>query len=273
MNLLEEIFTHKRMEVKQRKQTLPLDRLRPLAEAAAAPLDFIAALHKASPRAIRRPPALIAEVKQASPSRGLLAVEFDPLRLANIYAENGASAISVLADEKYFKGSLDYLRQIAAARSQRQINEPRLPLLCKDFIYDPYQVYEARLAGADAILLIAAALQPDQLKKLHTLALQLGMTPLVEVHNRDELNRALDCQPLLLGVNNRNLHDFTVDLNTTLQLQPFIPDQVCLVSESGIHSSGDIDLLTLVGVDAILVGEALVTAPDIPARVRAFSGL
>jgi indole-3-glycerol phosphate synthase len=146
-----------------------------------------------------------------------------------------------------------------------------VPILRKDFIFDPYQVYEARVAGADAILLIVAALEPARLCQLQELARELGMAALIEVHDQVELDVALDCNPLLLGINNRNLKDFSVDLKTTLRLRPLVPDSVCLVAESGIHTPDDVSLLDSVGVDAILVGEALVTAPDVAARVRSLA--
>ncbi len=260
MSVLDEIFAHKRQEVTERKRVRPLEQLMAEADQAAPPLNFVAALRQADPK-----PALIAEVKQASPSRGLLAPDFDPLRLAQLYLENGASAVSVLTDERYFKGHLDYLRQI------RQLH-PDLPLLRKDFIYDPYQVYEARAAGADAILLIAAALEAKVLFDLHQLARDLGLAPLVEVHTRAELEQVLPCRPVLVGVNNRDLHDFTVRLETTLALRPFAPAEVCFVAESGIHTPADVARLAQAGVDAILVGEALVVAADVAAQVRSLSG-
>jgi indole-3-glycerol phosphate synthase len=260
MSVLDEIFANTRLEVESRRRTRPLAQVCREAESAVPSLDFAAALRSHRPGI----PALIAEVKCASPSRGLLAHDFDPLRLARIYQENGASAISVLTDERYFKGHLDYLRQIA------QIS-PRLPLLRKDFIFDPYQVYEARSAGADAVLLIAAHLDPSALRDLHVLIRELGMTPLVEVHSRAELDSVLPCQPVLIGVNNRDLRDFTVRLETTISLRPYVPAGVCLVAESGIHTPADIARLGSAGVDAILVGEALVTAPDVAAKVRELS--
>jgi indole-3-glycerol phosphate synthase len=264
MSILDEIFANKHWEVARQKQLQPLETLQAQIEHLQPPLDFIGAF-----RGRRRGhPALIAEVKRASPSRGLLTHAFDPLSLARVYVENGASAISVLTDERYFKGHLDHLRQIANEVKKDRHAGRQVPLLRKDFIFDPYQVYEARCAGADAILLIVAALEPSRLLKLHALALQLGMAPLVEIHDRAELDIALDCSPLLLGINNRNLKDFTVNLQTTLQLRPLIPDAVCLVSESGIHTPGDVGLLASAGVDAILVGEALVTAHDVAAQVR-----
>jgi len=261
MTILDEIFAHKREEVAARQQAVPLPAVRARAEQALPPLDFVAALCGTRPR-----PALIAEVKRASPSRGLLAPDFDPLRLARIYAENGAAAISVLTDERYFGGSLDHLSQIAGCR-------PRLPLLRKDFIGDPYQVYEARAAGADALLLIAALLPARQLCSLQSLTEELGMATLVEVHNGAELESALHCRARLIGLNNRDLGDFSVDLGTALRLRPHIPAGVCVVAESGIHLPADVARLAEAGVDAILVGEALVTAPDVAAAVRSLAGL
>jgi len=256
MSILNEIFTHKRQEVAQCQQERPLAELQAAAESASPGLDFCAALRRSASS-----PALIAEVKKASPSRGILAPDFDPLRLARLYQQNGAAAISVLTDERFFQGSLEHLSQIAAL-------QPRLPLLRKDFIFDDYQIYEARLAGADAVLLIAAMLEPAQLRRLHRLALELGMAPLVEVHALPELEMALVCEPPLVGINNRSLHDFTLSLDTTLALKPFVPAGVLVVAESGIHTPQDVVRLSQAGIDAILVGEALVTAPNVGAAVR-----
>ena len=267
MSVLDELFANKRREVERQKRLKPLEGLQAQIERLTPPLDFMSALRGVQDHY----PALIAEVKCASPSRGLLAPDFDPLSLARVYVENGAAAISVLTDERYFKGHLDYLRQIANELKDGQAASRQVPLLRKDFIFDPYQVYEARVAGADAILLIVAALEPARLCQLHSLAHQLGMAALIEIHDRAELDIALDYEPLLLGINNRNLKDFSVDLQTTFRLRPLIPDSVCLVSESGIHTPDDGSRLASIGVDAILVGEALVTAPDVPAQVRALA--
>lgn len=207
---------------------------------------------------------LIAEVKCASPSRGLLSPDFDPLKLAATYATNGAAAISVLTDERYFKGHLDYLRQIRQAQA--------IPLLRKDFICDPYQVYEARAAGADALLLIAAELVLSQLADLQALTHSLGMAALVEVHNLPELETALQSGARLIGINNRNLHTFQVSLETSQELRPLIPAEICVVAESGIHSAADVARLAGINVQAVLVGEALVTAADTAAKVRELSG-
>jgi indole-3-glycerol phosphate synthase len=273
MNILDEIFTHKRKEVGRQKQLVPQNSLQAQIEHLRPCLDFIGALRKVRRIAPLHPPALIAEVKCASPSRGLLAPDFDPVGLAEIYAENGASAISVLTDERYFKGHLNHLRQVAIQVKENRPQGQALPVLRKDFIFDPYQVYEARCAGADAVLLIAAALQPARLFQLQALAGELGMAALIEVHNQAELEIALDCGPRLVGINNRNLRDFSIDLETTLRLRASVPDSICLVSESGIHTADDIHMLERAGVDAVLVGEALVTAPDVPARVRSFARL
>ena len=261
MSILNQIFAHKAVEVEALKRTCPIDQIRAQAIGAPAPLDFTAALR----RAPGQRPALIAEIKRASPSRGLLAPDFDPLGLARLYCENGASALSILTEGRYFQGSLEILRQVAHL-------DLRLPLLRKDFILDPYQVYEARAAGADAILLIAAYLEAGLLRDLHSLAGDLGMAALVEVHTQAELEKAQGaCHPALLGINNRNLADFSVDLSTTIRLRDLILPGVCLVAESGIHTPADVDKLMAAGVDAVLVGEALVTAVDPSAKVRSLA--
>jgi indole-3-glycerol phosphate synthase len=265
MNILDEIFAHKRVEVAERQRQRPLSQVRREVEAAAPAQDFVAALRNHGGTT----PALIAEVKHASPSRGVLVENFDPLRLARIYQENGAAAISVLTDERYFQGCLEHLSAIAQLMSGLT---PRLPLLRKDFTCDPYQVYEARAAGADAMLLIAAYLSPPDLRDLHALIRELGMTALVEVHSRAELESVLAIAPQLVGINNRDLRDFTVRLETTLQLRSVVPAEVCLVAESGIHTPADVARLAEARVDAILVGEALVKAKDIPASVRSLAG-
>ena len=263
MSRLTEIFAHKRRELAERRAARPLGAVIAAARRAPPPLDFEKALRAAPAR-----PALIAEIKAASPSRGVLAPNFDPGRLARDYADNGAAALSVLTDERYFRGSLHHLE---AVRPQA----PGVPLLRKDFICDAYQVYEARAAGAGAVLLIAAALTGDELAGLHELARTLGMAALVEVHAADELAGALACHPGLLGINNRNLHDFTVDLGTTESLAPQVPEDVCLVAESGIFCATDIARLDAIprpsggrGIEAVLVGEALVTAADVGAKTR-----
>lgn len=260
MTILDQIFTHKRKEVAQRKKILPLEEVRRAAEAAPPALDFTGAL-RSHPQGW---PALIAEIKRASPSHGRLVEYFDPLALARLYQQNGAAAISILTDEQYFQGSLEHLRQVAALPG-------RPPLLRKDFLCDPYQVYEARAAGADAVLLIAAYLEGALLVDLHSLAGHLGMAALVEVHSREEIERVLALHPPLVGINNRDLRDFTVRLETALQLRPALPPGACVVAESGIHTREDVRRFAQAGIDAVLVGEALITAADPAAQVRSLS--
>jgi indole-3-glycerol phosphate synthase len=191
----------------------------------------------------------------------VLIEDFDPLRLAGAYRQAGAAAVSVLTDTRYFQGHLEHLRAISAA-------QPGLPLLRKDFICDPYQVYEARAAGASAVLLIAAHLDAGLLRSLHQLILEAGMAPLVEVHNREEFEKTLSLNPRLVGVNNRDLHDFTVRIGLTLELRPLAPAGICFVAESGIHTPQDVMRLAEAHVNAMLVGEALVTAPNVGEKVR-----
>ena len=260
-SILEEIFAYKRLEIAHSRRVVPLESLVEQVKDSPPTLDFLGALKQAPRR-----PALIAEVKQRSPSRGQLAQQFDPLALARLYAQNGAQAISVLTDAHYFGGSLEILQAIAGLPG-------RPPLLRKDFICDAYQLYEARAVGADAILLIVAALSKDELHDLYAQSMELGLAPLVEVHTRAELEVALGLDLKLVGINNRDLNTFEVNLETTLKLRPRIPAGVTLIAESGIHTAQDVARLAQEGVDAILVGEALVTAPDVSARVRELAGV
>ncbi|HWQ14935.1 MAG TPA: indole-3-glycerol phosphate synthase TrpC, partial [Roseiflexaceae bacterium] len=247
------------------------------AAAAPPPRDFAAALRGTG--ASRDWPALIAEVKKASPSKGVLIEHFDPLALARTYAENGAAALSVLTDARFFQGSLKYLEGIRegqtgdtrhATRDAAASSPVSCPLLRKDFILEPYQVYEARAYGADALLLIVAALADEALRALLALTHELGMQALVEVHDEAELERALEAGASLVGVNNRDLHTFATTLETTGRIAARLPavGRPLLVSESGICTHADVARVRDWGADAILVGEALVTAGDIAARVR-----
>ena len=223
--------------------------------------DFIGAL--AAPRA--GDVGLIAEVKRASPSAGVIRADFDPVTIAKEYAAAGASCLSVLTDEKYFQGSPEYLRQIRAAVD--------LPLLRKDFVIDARQIAEAVDWGADAVLLIVAILGDDQLREFHELATGAGLAALVEVHDAGELRRASALNAPLIGVNNRNLKNFTVDLGTTEALAAYLNlSQTLLVAESGIHSRADVERLTAAGAKAILVGESLMRESDIAAKVRELGG-
>lgn len=226
--------------------------------------DFLARLRAASARQAPQM-ALIAEVKKASPSMGVICPNFDPVRIAREYEAAGASCLSVLTDEQFFQGSLEYLRQIREA--------VKLPLLRKDFIIDERQILEAIEWGADAILLIVAILTDEQLAKFHSLAVEAGLAVLVEVHDEEELDRALKISPALLGVNNRNLKTFKVDLATTeLLAARIIQSGALLVAESGIHTRADVERVQKCGAGAILVGESLVKQGDIGTKVRELIG-
>lgn len=263
MTILAEIYAYKQEEVPQQMLSVPLESVQQAAESASPALDFVAQLSAISAQGN---PALIAEVKHCSPSRGVMIKNFDPLHLAQTYVRWGAAAISVLTDQNYFGGSLEDLQQIAARRLG-------VPLLRKDFIFHPYQIFEARAAGADAILLIAGMLDPKTLADLLQLTRDLGMSALVEVHSRAELEIVLELEAELIGINNRDLRSFSVSLKTFLQLRPYVPAGICLVAESGIHTREDVQILSEAGVDAILVGEAIVTSPDIPAKIKELAGL
>jgi indole-3-glycerol phosphate synthase len=256
--ILDKIVAHKRKELEARRQVVPLADLKARGADLPPSLDFAAALRSEGV-------SLVAEVKRASPSKGLLCPNFDPVQLATTYAANGAAAISVLTDEKFFQGKLEYLIQIKSA-----IRNPQspIPILRKDFILDPYQVYEARAYGADALLLIAAVLSDETLAELLALTHELGMTALVEVHDEKEVERVLPLCPRVVGVNNRNLRDFTVDLATFGRLRSLLPDDMIAVAESGVHTAADVRRLAKMRADAVLVGESLVTARDRPAKVR-----
>ncbi|MEW6578590.1 MAG: indole-3-glycerol phosphate synthase TrpC [Chloroflexota bacterium] len=254
--VLDNILAHKVEEIAARKASASAATVIAAAREAPPPRDMLAAVR-------RETVALIAEIKRASPSRGILLADFDPLALATTYAVNGAAAISVLTDAPFFGGDLSHLATVRAAVP--------VPVLRKDFVLDPYQVYEARAAGADAVLLIVAALDDARLADLHALIVELGMAALVEVHDETELERALALGAPLIGVNNRDLRTFTVDLGTTARLARLVPPDVTLVAESGIFSAADVQRMGRAGAHAVLVGEALVTAPDVAARVRELS--
>jgi indole-3-glycerol phosphate synthase len=254
--ILDDIVADKRKELAKAKAETPLRELEARLIQRAEPLDFAAALRGNGV-------SIIAEVKKASPSKGLLCPDFDPVRLAEAYAEGGAAAISVLTEVDYFQGSLDYLAAIRGTAGLENV-----PLLRKDFIFEPYQVYEARAFGADAILLIAAILEDNQLERLLALAHELGMQCLVEVHDRSELERVVRGNAQIIGINNRDLRTFEVNINTTGRLRAMIPPDRVVVSESGVSRREDIEKLREWGVNAALIGEALVTADDIVARLK-----
>ena len=249
-DILERILARKREELAElRQQDLP--RWQEAAAGADAPRGFVASLRQ---RVSQGEAAVIAEIKKASPSRGLLREDFDPAAIAAAYARGGAAALSVLTDRDFFQGATEYLRAARAACD--------LPVLRKDFMIDPLQVYEARAMGADAILLIVAALADDQMQALAGLAAELNMDVLVEVHDSDELMRGLEVSPGLVGINNRNLRTFETRLETTLELLESVPAGCLVVTESGIHTSEDVARMRASGVHAFLVGEAFMRRPD-----------
>ncbi|MHB1458560.1 MAG: indole-3-glycerol phosphate synthase TrpC [Armatimonadota bacterium] len=259
--ILDKIIAHKGPEVAARKQLISLERMMSEANNAPPALDFKSAITRG---ADSDPVRLIAEVKKASPSKGLIRADFDPVEIARMYEKAGASAISVLTDEKYFQGHLDYLRAIRSTVG--------IPLLRKDFIIDEYQIYEARAAGADAILLIAAALSRDTISAFKHISSDLGMASLVETHTADEMMIAIDAGAEIIGINNRNLQTFEVSLETTLELAMMAPDGCILVSESGIFTRADVMMLHEAGVDAILVGESLMREADPAMKVMYLLG-
>ena len=259
-NILEDIVAAKREELALQKEAVSLDALQRQAAELPRPLNLSGALMGGGIR-------LIAEVKKASPSRGLLCPDFDPVRLARAYATNGAAAISVLTDPR-FQGELAHLTLVKTSGASR-----RAPVLRKDFLFDPYQVYEARAAGADALLLIASILSPRQIQDLLALSQELWMQCLVEVHDEDELQMALDSGAEIIGINNRDLRTFTTDLAVTERLAPLVPRGKVIVSESGISAGEHLQRLRRSRANAVLVGEALVTAPDVAEKVREFTGI
>ncbi|MEW6414725.1 MAG: indole-3-glycerol phosphate synthase TrpC [Pseudomonadota bacterium] len=250
-DILDRILATKHDEIVAARHEVTLAEMRARAEAALPPRDFVGALR--AKRAASKP-AVIAEIKKASPSKGVIRPDFRPAEIAASYEAGGAACLSVLTDAQYFQGSAAYLQAARAAC--------RLPVLRKDFIIDPYQVYEARAMGADCILLIVAALDPGAMRELEALALELGMAVLVESHDAAELDAALQLRTPLMGINNRNLRTFEVSLGTTLSLLPKIGDDRIVVTESGILAPGDVATMRSHGVDAFLVGEAFMRAAD-----------
>lgn len=251
---LDKIVAEKLEELEQRQKIVPLSELRAAIMERPLPLDLAAALTGDGLR-------LIAEIKRASPSAGALQPDLDPVKLASTYAQCGAAAISVLTESRYFGGGREDLEAI-----RHQL--PDIPLLRKDFILKPYQIFESCAWGADALLLIVAILDDGELEELLMLSHALGMQCLVEVHNEDELKRALACDVKIIGINNRDLDTMAVDLNVTKKLRPLIPLGRIAVSESGIKGRGDVQKLREWGIDAVLIGEALVTAEDVEVKIK-----
>lgn len=265
--ILEKIVETKRQEVAQRQQNVPVEMLKERISELGRPRNFFHAVTKKPTKKLN----LIAEVKKASPSAGVIREDFDPVKIAQIYADNGADALSVLTDEQYFQGKLEYIHAVRDA--------VKLPVLRKDFIIDPYQVYETRASGADAMLLIAECLETSQLIDLQILATELNLTVLIEVHDLENLMRVRDRiigfphkSYSLLGINNRDLRTFHTDLGTTLRMAELVEDRNVLVSESGIKTFDDIKKLAEAGVRAVLVGETLMRSGDIGKAVRELFG-
>ena len=250
-DILNKIIAVKRLEVADALNRKPLAAMRQDAESRVQTRDFVGALRV---RITAGKPAVIAEIKKASPSKGVLRSDFIPADIAQSYAEAGAACLSVLTDQQFFQGSIDYLKQARASCS--------LPVLRKDFIIDAYQIYESRVMGADCILLIAACLDDAQMKAFEALAMSLDMAVLVEVHNEAELARALMLKTPLIGINNRNLNTFEVSLDTTLSLMGKVPAERLLVTESGIMTPEDVKRLRDVNINAFLVGEAFMRADE-----------
>ena len=250
-DILDDIMAVKRQEVAAALKRKPLDAMRADAESRVLTRDFVGALRR---KIAAGQPAVIAEVKKASPSKGVLRADFIPADIAQSYAEHGAACLSVLTDQQFFQGSTDYLKQARASCD--------LPVLRKDFMVDTYQIYEARAMGADCILLIAACLDDAQMKDMEALALSLDMAVLVAVHDRAELDRALKLRTPLVGINNRNLKTFEVSLETSLGLRAHVPADRLLITESGVSTATDVKRLRDAGIQAFLVGEAFMRADE-----------
>lgn len=260
-DILDKIVAVKHLEVAQAQKRLPLQAVRADAESRVLTRDFVGALRA---KIAAGKPAVIAEIKKASPSKGVIRADFEPADIAQSYAEYGAACLSVLTDRQFFQGQVDYLKQARASC--------HLPVLRKDFMVDPYQIYESRACGADAVLLIAACLDDAQMQDFEAIARSLDMAVLVEVHDRAELERALQLKTPLLGINNRNLQTFEVSLDTTLTLRAQVPPDRLLVTESGIHTRDDVLRMGAAGVHAFLVGEAFMRAPEPGAALAALFG-
>ena len=261
--ILDEIMGHHREQLPKIMRDLPLADVRAFARIASPTGSLSAAL-------ARPGVSLIAECKKASPTKGLLVPHYNPVELARSYVQNGASAVSVLTDARHFQGSLEDLRDVTEALQnvRSPVLKQRAPVLRKDFIFHPYQVYEARAAGADALLLIVAVLGDGDLRELLALTQELKMEALVEVHDEEELARALALPIEVIGVNNRNLQTFEVDLQTAVHLRPLVPEGIRVVAESGIRTPEDVALLAAAGLDGMLVGESLATSKHVAASVR-----
>ncbi|HGJ66553.1 TPA: indole-3-glycerol phosphate synthase TrpC [bacterium] len=253
--ILDDIIVHKRIEIEQQKRNIPFDDVKRMSESVIDKRDFKGALSQ------KGKVNLIAEIKKASPSKGIIRQDFDPSDIACIYEQNGASAISVLTDQKFFQGDLSFLKIARSVTSS-------IPLLRKDFIIDEYQVFQSKMAGADAILLIASVLEKQDLINLLAIAESIGLDCLVEVHTEEELRKVLQTNAEIIGINNRDLRTFKTDTQTTARLTQIIPNNKVVVAESGITSSEDVRFLKKCGVQAMLVGEAIMASKNIALKVK-----
>jgi indole-3-glycerol phosphate synthase len=253
--ILDKIIAHKKLEVEEQKRFQPLDGIKRKLINAGEVRNFRSAI--SHPGRVN----LIAEIKKASPSKGIIREDFNPSAIAKIYEQSGASAISVLTDNEFFKGDLSYLNVVRSVTLA-------LPILRKDFIIDEYQVYQSRLAGADAILLIASVLDQPILINLLSIAKSIGLDCLVEVHTEEELEKVLNTDACIIGINNRDLNTFQTNIQTTAKLRQLIPDDKIVVSESGISSKDDVKFLQKCGVQAMLIGESLMTSNDIALKIK-----
>jgi indole-3-glycerol phosphate synthase len=254
---LQKILEHKKQEMAERKALLPLSELKGQLGETPAPLNFEEVIRS-------RQEALIAEVKRSSPSRGRIREDFEPMAIARAYAESGAAAISVLTEQRFFEGHDSFLRQVRRSVS--------VPLMRKDFIIDPYQIYETRVLGGDAILFIARALDAGPLGEFLRLSSELGLSSLVEIHDEVDLEKAVSAGARMIGINNRDLSTFSTDLETSIRLAPLLPKKVTVISESGIRTRRDIERLRAAGVHGFLVGETLMTAGDIAGKIKELLG-
>jgi len=250
---LQKILESKREEIEARKAVSPFSELKRRLAESLSPLDFEAAIRS-------RDKALVAEVKRSSPSRGRIREDFDPVAIARIYAESGAAAVSVLTESRFFEGHDSFLQDI-----RKNVG---IPLLRKDFIIDPYQIYETRFLGGDALLLIARALDASQLKEFIRLSSELGLAALVEIHDEPDLEKALSSGARIIGINNRDLLTFATDLGVSLRLAPLVPEGLTVISESGIRSRQDMERLESAGIHCFLVGEMLMREKDIQGKIK-----
>lgn len=261
--ILDQIIKHKRTELARKKEILPLkELLLRLPASAPAPGRFKKAISRAEKWG--DPIRIIAEIKRASPSKGIICRDFDPFSLSGTYERNGAAALSILTDSKFFLGNLKTITEVKRITA--------LPILRKDFIIDEYQIYESAQAGAAAILLIAACLRGETIANFLSIAREVGLDCLIEVHTEEELEKVLSTDAEMVGINNRNLYTFNVDLSITPRLKLWIPSRITVVSESGIHTRKEVEFLEARGVDAVLVGEALLSSEDVGGKVRELLG-